>query len=288
MDESTIRERLEKLPVRSIVAFAARCARRVQPLFNKANRIPDFRRHRKAVDHAIGVAEMIARETATALQIESNEIGATLLATGARAAAAAAGRAAGNCVAAAAARAAHDARESSDCARRKVFKLSQQSEIEGPVIRLDFWDTLDRYYPVAKHAAKAAAAAMEAANYTVAAMDSDLRILELLAASAQTKGRTLNAKDWIGDSIDPSEVGPLGPLWPDNTGSAAESDSLTRSSIKHDLPPLTVYVDAGAAELDTIRDLFLALSAVYEAQGGAGLKIVKHEQRILVGEEVPV
>ena len=51
---------------------------------------------------------------------------------------------------------------------------------------------------------------------------------------------------------------------------------------------MTVYVAAGAADPETIRDLFLALSAVYEAQGGSGLKVVKHEQRTFVGEAVPV
>jgi hypothetical protein len=52
--------------------------------------------------------------------------------------------------------------------------------------------------------------------------------------------------------------------------------------------PMTVYVDAGAADAETVRDLFLALSAVYESQGGSGLRIVRHSQGTLVGEEVPV
>lgn len=55
-----------------------------------------------------------------------------------------------------------------------------------------------------------------------------------------------------------------------------------------DLPPLTVYVDPGAADAETISKLFLALSVLYEAEGGPGLQIVNHETGILAGEEVPV
>jgi len=38
--------------------------------------------------------------------------------------------------------------------------------------------------------------------------------------------------------------------------------------------PITITVNPGDASRETIRDLFLALSAAYEAQGGSGLKIV--------------
>lgn len=52
--------------------------------------------------------------------------------------------------------------------------------------------------------------------------------------------------------------------------------------------PMSVYIDPGGADADTIRDLFLALDAVYRARGGSGLEIVKHTIGHLVAEEVPV
>ena len=48
---------LEQLPLRGIVAYAARCARRVQPRFRLAKAIPDFSRHQAAVADAISLAE---------------------------------------------------------------------------------------------------------------------------------------------------------------------------------------------------------------------------------------
>jgi hypothetical protein len=53
-------EELTHLPRRAVVAFAARCARRVFPLFGPAERIPDFERHRAAVWQAIAAAEAFA------------------------------------------------------------------------------------------------------------------------------------------------------------------------------------------------------------------------------------
>jgi len=51
-------------------------------------------------------------------------------------------------------------------------------------------------------------------------------------------------------------------------------------------PSLTIYIDPGDASADTITELYLALSALYEAHGGSGLKIVRHRRRALQGEVV--
>src|SRR5690242_13983052 len=60
-DETITPEELRKLPRRAIVAFAARAARRVRPLYRPPSGHPDTQRHRAAVDAAIQIAEKYAR-----------------------------------------------------------------------------------------------------------------------------------------------------------------------------------------------------------------------------------
>jgi hypothetical protein len=54
-------EDLKKLPLRAIVALAARCARRVEPLSRLPDGHPDMDRCRTAVDGAIRLAEEFAK-----------------------------------------------------------------------------------------------------------------------------------------------------------------------------------------------------------------------------------
>ncbi|HEY2158124.1 MAG TPA: hypothetical protein VGH33_21020 [Isosphaeraceae bacterium] len=54
-------EHLKALPLRAIVAFAARCARRVQPLAQRPEGHPQREGRRGAVEAALGMAEAFAR-----------------------------------------------------------------------------------------------------------------------------------------------------------------------------------------------------------------------------------
>src|SRR6516225_2481028 len=54
-------EDLKKLPLRAIVALAARCARRVETLALPPDGHPDLERCRAAIYGAIGLAEDVAR-----------------------------------------------------------------------------------------------------------------------------------------------------------------------------------------------------------------------------------
>ena len=58
MAESRLQRRLERLPLRAQLAFAARCARRVQPL---STRFSDGLGNHEALERAIQVAEQFAR-----------------------------------------------------------------------------------------------------------------------------------------------------------------------------------------------------------------------------------
>lgn len=146
----------------------------------------------------------------------------------------------------------------------------------------------------------------------------------------------------LGNAVDPSQDGPLGPLWPDGAPQWAQPITATdlskskglsvleqrvfdlmiagrtpremaitlniawplarlierrvlrklnlksRSEFLHSQQEMmSVFVDAGRADSATIRDLFLALSEVYEKQGGSGLKVVRHLLRTSVIEGVP-
>ena len=50
-------EELQQLPLNALVAFAARCARRVQPLYRLPEDVPDRLKHIVAVEIAITLAE---------------------------------------------------------------------------------------------------------------------------------------------------------------------------------------------------------------------------------------
>ena len=59
-------EDLKKLPLRAIVAFAARCARRVEPIAQLPAGHPQHEARRLAIDNAIRLAEEISRGSACA------------------------------------------------------------------------------------------------------------------------------------------------------------------------------------------------------------------------------
>lgn len=262
--DDELRERLTHLSPHALVAFASRCARRVQPLFDDS--APGYD-HRSRIDKAIESAEFFAK----GFRYEQPEFTIGKFSSDAtesvRAAIAQSGMAAG----AAAAAAALAAESAYTDFAKAVFATG---EAVG-----------------AASTALVGSAEHESAKHAVL---SDLRLLE-----------DLDNKD----PIDPSESGPLGPLWPDGVPAWFKSIPVdidewktASQAVRHgtfaggsryqrhydDEKSVTVYVDPGAVDAVTIRDLYLALSTLYEAHGGSGLQIIKHQRRTLVGEEVPV
>ncbi len=59
-------ENLRELPRRAMVALAARCARRVQPLYELPAGLPERQKHVEAIENAIQVAELFAKGTVPA------------------------------------------------------------------------------------------------------------------------------------------------------------------------------------------------------------------------------
>jgi len=193
-----IRERLARLPRRAVVAFAARCARRVQPVTHVLPQLD-----RDVIDRAIAVAEAFANGDAVVAGAAraaedalygaakaGTEAGDWAAAWAARAAAWAAKAAAGDAGAAAGA-AAGDAAWAAAWAARAAVKPTD----------LDAWygSTAERL----EEAAFDASVSGEAAAWAAAASDLE-RLIALKRGEPDTPGAP----------IDPSESGPLGPLWP--------------------------------------------------------------------------
>src|SRR5512135_3250380 len=201
MSGDDIQDQLAQLPLRAIVAFAVRCARRVQPL---GHVLTEYRP--VEVEDAIASAEGFARG------------GKAVRAAGAAARAADAARAAARAV---------------DAARAAAAKAAADSDW----VDADDAEAADAWAEAPVRAADAAACAARAANAGHAA---DIAAADASAAGADAdtaraawdtgrdaardaaRGdlRRLRALDLgrpgtMGKPIDPAEQGPLGPLWPD-------------------------------------------------------------------------
>jgi hypothetical protein len=190
-----IRERLARLPRRAVVAFAARCARRVQP---RTHALPQ--QGRDAIDRAIASAEAFAK-------------GDSRVADAAEAAARAAAAEAAD---------AWNATWAADADSRAAARVAAAA-----------WGADAAAWAAARAAARAAADAWaaDAAEATDAAWAADAAEAAAAAAAdaaaARAATRTATSSDLdrlialnlgqpgtLGAPIDPSEAGPLGPLWP--------------------------------------------------------------------------
>jgi len=269
-------EELKKLSRRGMAAFAARCARRVQPLFDIQERV-------EAVRKAIEVAEDFAKGGAG----NPNEAYAAAVATGGSKAHPESGDVAS--LGSSSSIGASGSSEAAEAAREAAGYAARTGSYYDPGA-----PTYAAAAAVA--AAKAAAAVGDGDGSTATAVKIDYEKLLRLHHVAFPE---------IDDPIDPSESGPLGPLWPDG-----KPEWLSKTAVVHDVhassgiglaasaatasgvlevrhtAPIEVYLDPGDAPQELITEFFLALSALYQAHGGSGLKFVNDERRSLVGEEV--
>jgi len=172
---------LSRLPPHAIVAYAARCARRVQPLFGRAGASKELA---DGVEQAIEAAERIA--TGHVLSVEDT--------AAAEAAEAAATASVGN-------PAAHQAARAACFAARAACAADQ-----APYAAAAFGGDAERAAQAAATAAQDDPnAAADAAHYADYAARTDYERLVLLNRGAPPQGLPLHC----------SEDGPLGPLWPE-------------------------------------------------------------------------
>jgi hypothetical protein len=165
-------EDLDQLPLRAIVAYAVRCAKRVQPRFRLAKSIPDYSTHQAAVAKAVKLAEAF-------------------------------------------------------CVRDDVDAAAAADAADTAA-----YDAADAQIKAAADAAACAAAACEAANpaddaapaydaacaagYAASACGEHAEAFAEAAAGDYERLLELDYDGWsdFGPPVDPSEKGPLGPLWP--------------------------------------------------------------------------
>jgi hypothetical protein len=193
-------EDLKKLPLRAIVAFAARCARRVEPIAQFPAGHPQQEARRLAIDNAIRLAVEIARGSASAsTEPVLQALEATRAISGAGVGC--------ECAAAAAAAAARTA--------ATVWLVLNPGEGDR---NADRWTNTPDARSYLSHLANVTAdvvaldaftAAVEAANavaYDDAFMRGAIEDYEALL------GLRLGTYPQAGQPIDPSPDGPLGPL----------------------------------------------------------------------------
>ena len=185
---------LKGLPLRAIVAWATRCARRVQPLVESPEGPPETYQHRVAVEAALRMAEDFARG-AVPRPVED-----VVRAIDAVRGAATAG---GEC-AVAAAHAAASAMQALDAAGREAADPAEGTAAEedvGDRIALGF--TENTALAALRAAEEAVAAAGVHNEDLIRAADRDYRaLLRLDLGRFPDEGRP----------VDPSPDGPLGPL----------------------------------------------------------------------------
>jgi hypothetical protein len=193
-------EDLKKLPLRSLVAFAARCARRVESISQFPPDHPQREARRSAIANAIQLAEEISRgSTAHSVEPVVQALDATQTLSGDGVAC--------QCAAAAAAAAARTAatvwgvlnRGEGD---RGADRWSRTPEARSFLSRLEN-ATADL---AARDAFTAAVEAADAVSYNDSVMTGAIRDYERLL------GLHLGSYPQAGQPIDPSPDGPLGPL----------------------------------------------------------------------------
>jgi hypothetical protein len=276
---------LGQLPLRAIVAFATRCARRARLLYRLSAGEPGAAEYESAVDRAIELAESLATD-----RPGDGTAFASNVANFASNVANRAGTDAPDRAATAAAFAAGDAAFAAAAAAGPSIVDARRAARAGA-------DAADKCAAAGRAAARAGVDAAD--RYAARAADDDYgKLLRL----------NLGKYPDLGQPVDPSESGPLGPLWPDGepewlrgeghvpqetevtlVSKAAASSSASvevHRAATSSVLPLTVYLDPGDAPQELITEYFLALSALYQAHGGSGLQFVNDERRSFVMEEV--
>jgi hypothetical protein len=267
-------EDLKRLPLRAIVAFAARCARRVLPLYLPHQKWPDAADFKRAVELAVLAAERTAEGNydptidpsacSGEASVAADGPDATAYLPKVTAFTRNAGRAASNAADVAAVTIAAGI-TSSDAAAVRFAVRAVNAALAGARAGTE---------AVIAGAMKAEQASSAFARAT----DSDFRkLVELDLGEYPAVGRT----------VDPSASGPLGPLWPDGEpewlATAATKLTAPHGKPPIGLPPVTAYLDPGTAPQELITEFYLALSAVYQSRGGSPLMFVSDETRSLVG-----
>jgi hypothetical protein len=201
MPNSIQAEDLKKLPLRAIVAFAARCARRVQPLYELPAQGKKLDRYIASVNDAVIIAERFAVDADDASDAATSHRG---LAAD---------------IAAQVAIDTYTAGASPDTARASYTSRAARAAASAASAAMIAAETRSglksKFAPffVAERAADAERSAAAAADAVVANNSTSVRIAAQLDYERLLALNLGHFRD-LGEPIDATEAGPLGPLWP--------------------------------------------------------------------------
>ncbi len=246
MSELPTEEELSRLTLRAIVAYAARCARRVQPLFTTDNA-----EHIEDVDRAIRVAEAFARGVTAPLT-------------------ASAGHNARNVADVYAVREGRPAREFREA--DPAYAAGDAAYAAAAAAN----GTRDAAANAARDAARSTAYSVDDARTIDVCIRRDYDFLAI--HYPRTEGIH-------GEPIDPSENGPLGTLWPEGEPKWFKREETKAEPLLDDQSPLLVYIDPGDASKETIQEVLESLSDLHRTAGGLGLEF-KVDGHLVLATEV--
>jgi hypothetical protein len=279
MSDENLKDQLARLPLRAIVAFAARCASRVRPL---ADDLPED--YRAVIDRAISIAEAVAQGDSTAKAAET---------------------------AVAAAKAIKPVKTdrpsalAAETATLAALVAGSVALTTKGVTEAGRAETAARIETAARVAAKAALTARAAGDFSGASRVDVERLIAL----------DLGEPAPLGSPIDPSESGPLGRLWPGGAPywytdppkpadaavgighiqleDAALSGHAIATPPAYDMAPGRLFLETEVSEYadteevaEALARLGYALNAYHIARGGNGLVI--DDWQILVPSAEPV
>jgi hypothetical protein len=240
---------LKQLPLRAIVAFVARCARRVQPLYRLPEGCPRKAEHETGVDLVIQAAERFALGDLAAYD------------------------------------AAYDAaRAAVRAADNFILDVAIDEALEGE---------LDVVLRAARAAHDVANAAYATLGYALDARPAlDVAHVAHVAARVAARAGDAAYTDYenllalrlskfpdLGQAIDPSESGPLGPLWPDGAPKWFARNFGSGTGENGELV-VEIEVPDGVSDdevLSAVERISLAADDLHRSLGGHGLRVKRLE-----------
>lgn len=171
------------------------------------------------------------------------------------------------------------------CARRvqPLYESDEDRHVEAvdkAICVAEAFARGDKVAPASACGDAALAALIAAAADALIAADAARRDYDYLAAHHP------RTEDILGEPIDPSEDGPLGPLWPGGAPKwfKGQESSYPQDS-EYDCGPLEFLLDPGNATAKEIAEVFCEMSKLYEMMGGRGIQFTVTDCREPVVQE---
>jgi hypothetical protein len=251
-------EQLCELPMKARVAFAARCAARVEPLLRSFGFTQE---QRNSLDGAISIATAFAANFG-----EANFKAAAEAAAASVAAANAATNAHASKAAEAAAHAADAAAHAADATAAAAADNA-----------------------VTNAAAASVAAANAAAETADAARVADDASCVIVRSAIESDFSLLMQKSKTEHWTDGTPVPPIvfGEMWPDKRPKwveQAQKSDVTTSKDSVEEPSIELWIDPGNASADTLEKFLVTLGELHIAAGGSGLEFKEDGDFILIRE----